>query len=115
MSASDEPFVMTKELPALKDHHYRDWLMNQFFLACKREHRWKTHLDQSHGVHEYQNAVRMKRCIRECAAYELQDQEWQEAMDKVSNILGASMARNEISPATYQAVIDTLHAASVRR
>lgn len=115
MSKDEEVFVVTEHLPTIKDHAFGDWLMRTFALACKREHRWKTHLNQQHGLYEYRNAVMLKRCVREAAAYEEQGQAYRDAVDRAGNILWQAMARHELAPGTYQQIMDILHSADLRR
>lgn len=103
MSMHDE------QLPAISDSQWSRWLDTQFEKACNKEHRWKTHMDTTHGVHEHQKAVRMKRCIREAAAFEAQANEFADTVHRISNLMGKAMDRNEITPSVYQALMTELH------
>lgn len=103
-----------EELPTLDDVPFSDWLKRQFNAACKRERRWKTHLDQAHAVYECRNARNTKRMIRECATYELLKQDYEETTSKVLNILAKSTERNELNPGTFQRVKALLETAEKR-
>lgn len=99
----------------MRDQTFANWLMRKFNKACRDEKHCKAHMDIPYNAYKYHNALRMKRCIREAAAYEANADEYMDAVEQASVILSRAMERRELAPATYQAVMDILKQADTRR
>lgn len=110
-----EEYEASQELPPIRDKVFREWLIKQYFRWCRHMKRWAPHVEHDkHATYEHRTGQNYKRVISMAAAYEHQHQTWQDATEKVADILGASMARNECTPLVYQQVMDILHSVQIK-
>lgn len=106
MSQVEKPEI-PEELE-VDDQSFQLWMEKKFSSVNKMERRWKTHLNEPYGAAQYRNAVMLKRCIREAAAFENVVDKFNDMRYDIGNSLAKAMERNDISPAVYQGVMDAL-------
>lgn len=106
MSQVEKPEI-PEELE-VDDQSFQRWLERNFFNANKKERHWKTHLNERYGANQYRNAIMLKRCLREAAAFENVVDKFNAMRYDIGNRLAKAMERNDVSPAVYQGVMDAL-------